>query len=173
MRPTDIIHGIIRDYGPIDQERLLVLYRKGVRAGVYDDDPNPRASVDIALASLDGSEDIERLYHAVDERPDSKSASPSSNDSLTTRLAALDRAISALPMSTTDNLKIHGDKVMALAARFEAFLLGTDSPQEQVNAARQSSGGMITRDSISAAGEPVVLPPMSAAGPPYLYGEPE
>jgi hypothetical protein len=173
MHLTDIIHGIIRDHGPIDREQVLVLYRKGVRSGLYEGDPNDRTSVNVALNSLESAKDIYRLYSAGDDRPDSESASPDSDDGLTTRLAALDRAISALPMSITDNVKTHGDKVTALAARFEAFLLGVDSPEEQLKAARQSSGGMIARDSISAAGEPVVLPPMSQAGPPYLYGEPE
>lgn len=115
-----------------------------------------------AMGVLSRAGKVKATYSFINDADGSRQLSDGSPDAYSVRLAALDRAVSALSVSPTENPRSRTGSIIQMARRFEDYLLGVEMTTGEHKRPTQSGGGM-TRDNTTT---------MAPAGPPYLYGEP-
>lgn len=143
MTLDDIILDLILEEGPLTKEEILNMYRKGIQSGEYSADGAPNITVDSVLSTLLGNGSIEWKYGAQGFSSYSQAASQASDNALTTRLMALDRAIQAMPPSPTETYRSRCSSILQTAKAFEEFLMGVEPAEDSVGRSKQSDGGMI------------------------------
>lgn len=147
MTLDDIVLDFILREGPLTKEEIVRMYREKIQSGAEEVDGAPTITIDSILSTLLSNGNIEWKYGAKGFSSHSPAASGASDDVLTTRLAALDRAIQAvqpLRSMAADTPESRCIAIVKVAERFEQFLLGVEASEDSVARSRQSNGGMIS-----------------------------